>query len=284
MSISSPESLFFDSKNIFALAQDHYENFPVASLLIPKKHRHALHTIYAFARMADDFADEPVFEGKREQALAFWREQLACCTQQRSQNELFAKLGQVINGYDLPISCFHRLLDAFEQDVRQNRYAGWDDLMAYAALSANPVGQLYLRIFGYADPNMDYYSDCICSALQLTNFWQDISVDLEKNRVYLPQDDLESHGIKEDHIYQRESSADFEEMMLLLIDRTQKMFDVGEMLLPMLSGRLRWEIKVIWLGGVKMLAKVKCQRGRLLTSRPSFSKIEKASLFLRVWF
>ena len=171
------------------LATRHYENFPVASWLVPSDKRDALAVIYAFARCADDFADEPGIEG-RLAALAEWRSNLERCFAGKADHPVFVALGDVIERFSLRYEHFENLLCAFESDVQANRHPDFASLLAYCRHSANPVGRLVLELFGHRDPDLFALSDSICTALQLTNFWQDVAVDLKMDRVYLPAEDM----------------------------------------------------------------------------------------------
>jgi len=266
------------------LAQNHYENFPVASFFIRPKQRKAICAVYAFARMADDFADEPAFEGTRSQALKHWRASLEACAGGEAKDGLFKALSEVIQEHNLPVSLFHDLLDAFEQDLVQSRYQSWEGLMDYASKSANPVGRIYLRIFGHDDAQMDAYSDAICTALQFTNFWQDLSVDLPINRLYIPLALMDDCGVDAGDVLAQQASDSFDSLMVELIEKTQALYDQGRELLPMLDGRLRREIGLIVCGGQAMLSKVRAHKGTLLVKRPKLNALEKASLALRMWW
>ena len=179
------------------LARTHYENFPVASLLVPRDKRDALAAIYAFARAADDFADEPGVEGRLE-ALAGWRHRLYQCVEGESDHPTFVALGDTIHKHRLSVSNLDNLLRAFEMDVTVRRQQNCDSLLLYSTCSANPVGRLMLELFHHRDPELFALSDNICTALQLTNFWQDVRIDLERDRVYLPLDDLARFGLSVD--------------------------------------------------------------------------------------
>ena len=171
------------------LARRHYENFPTASYLVPRDKRDALAAVYAFARCADDLADEPGIEGRLEQ-LAEWRQKLVECYVGKAEQPVFIALRDTIERFRLSQENFENLLRAFESDVRANRHANFLSLLAYCSCSANPVGRLVLELFDHREPELFILSDHICTALQLTNFWQDVAVDLERDRIYLPLEDL----------------------------------------------------------------------------------------------
>lgn len=231
------------------LARAHYENFPVASLLLPPAMRHHVAAVYAFARVADDFADEGGLEpGQRLRLLDGWESRLLAAAagappQPAPQHgepvvapQIFLALGHTISTHALPVDLFQDLLSAFRQDVIVNRYETWVALMDYCRRSANPIGRLVLRIAGYGDPGLARLSDCICTALQLTNFWQDIAQDAERGRVYLP---AEAHrgGVP----------------MLDAVARTRALFMEGRPLCDAVGGRLAYELKATWLGGMRLL-------------------------------
>ncbi len=190
------------------LVRRHYENFPVASLLVPRDKRDALAAIYAFARSADDFADEPGVEGRLE-ALADWRRRLYACVEGEVDHPTFLALGDTIQKHRLSLTNLDNLLRAFEMDVTVNRHQNFESLLQYSTCSANPVGRLMLELFDHRDPELLALSDNICTALQLTNFWQDVRIDLERDRVYLPLDDLASFDLSVDILkrWKLESSA-----------------------------------------------------------------------------
>ena len=176
------------------MTRAHYENFPVASWLLPAGIRPFVGSIYAFARTADDFADEPGLEPQERLAkLDDWRKRLDACLS-APEGPIFEALAETIRQFDIPMPLLEALLDAFCQDVRQSRPATFEELIDYSKRSANPVGRLVLILFGYADDQLFEESDAICTALQLTNFWQDIAVDFTRGRIYLPQQEMAKHG------------------------------------------------------------------------------------------
>ncbi len=176
------------------LATHHYENFHVVSFLLPKRLHQDFYNVYAFCRWADDLGDEIGDPAESLRLLGWWREELEAMYAGRTQHPVFVALEGTARKYDLPKQLFADLISAFEQDQRVTRYANWDELFGYCRCSANPVGRLVLRLCGYSDAERDRMSDATCTALQLANFWQDVTVDLEKDRVYLPLDVLARHG------------------------------------------------------------------------------------------
>lgn len=260
------------------LARSHYENFPVASFWIPASKRDAIHAVYAFARCADDFADEPQYEGRRMELLQSWRACLEAQTHDCIAPELFDQLHKVMHAYELPVSLFHDLLDAFEQDVSVSKYPDLTSLHAYAAKSANPIGRLYLRIMGIENTKAFEWSDAICTALQFANFWQDVSVDLTKDRVYLPQDVMDQHGLSTEDLRRGIADQRYQDMLKELVQYTQELFESGKPLLNFVEGRFRIELKLIWLGGMKILDKIAGQSYKTLGRRPRLQAIDKCLL------
>ncbi|MEZ4819738.1 MAG: squalene synthase HpnC [Bdellovibrionota bacterium] len=279
--VSMTSQHIHDYQSYSRLARDHYENFPVASWLISAKYRQSLHAIYAFARTADDYADEAMFDGRRMEELKKWRHLLDECIAGNAKDPLFLTLADTIEKHALPHALFYDLLDAFEQDVQQSEYANWSGIVDYARRSANPIGRLYLSIHGYRHEQLNVYSDAICSALQFTNFWQDVSVDLEKKRVYIPTNIMQGFGYSLERLYQRDENQAFTQVIQYLVAQTQTMFDEGKKLIPLLDGRLQKEIAMIVLGGEMILQKIKKQRYCVLSQRPMIKKKDKLYMLLR---
>lgn len=252
-----------------AINRAHYENFPVASILMPSRLRPAVHAIYAFSRVADDFADEAEFEGRRMEFLNQWESQL---TQETPLHPVFLALKDARQKHDLPLGLFVDLLHAFKQDVIKNRYANFAELLDYCRYSANPVGRLVLHLFEEASDENLAASDKICTALQLTNFWQDVAVDLEKDRIYLPQEDLRNFSITEDELFSGNLSEKFTSLMHFEMDRTRKIFLEGAVLGMKLKGRLGVEIRLTWLTGMTVLKKIRHVIFDVFQKRPELHK------------
>lgn len=246
-------------KNAQILASSHYENFPVAGLLIPKNLRQDVAIIYWFARTADDLADENEFPAEhRMEALDAFEERFHALMNGAYQNDFEAALHATIQSRNLTPELFLALLTAFRQDVVKKRYATMHELMDYCSRSANPVGRLLLELYGIRDAAAAERSDAICTALQLTNFWQDVSVDILKGRIYVPQDYMEEYGVTVEMFHRKgDTSAELRLCMAELISYTETLFEKGEGLLPYLSFRFRWEIALTIEGGRKILAKIK---------------------------
>ncbi len=241
----------------------HYENFPVASLFMPRRLRAATRVIYWFARSADDIADEghaPTEE--RLASLQAYREELHRIERgEPAQTELFLNVGTVIAQHQLPVSAFHDLLDAFMQDVSKTRYADFSEVMSYCKKSANPVGRLMLALYGDHDARHQAYSDAICSALQLLNFLQDIAVDYDKQRIYLPQTDLARYHISEAQIARHDASGTWSPFMLAQIERVRRLLQAGAPLGVALKGRIGLEMRLIISGADIALGKLHKARG-----------------------
>jgi squalene synthase HpnC len=253
---------------------DHYENFPVASLLVPQRLRRPVETIYRFARSADDIADEgDASPEERLAALATYQAELdRIATGAAPQTPLFLALADVIRQNALPIQLFRDLLDAFAQDVVKKRYADFPELLDYCRRSANPVGRLVLHLFGRTEARHLEQSDCICSALQLVNFWQDVAVDWQKDRVYIPQSDLPRFSIGEADIAAGHWSANWAALIDFQIDRTRELMLRGAPLVHDLPGRLGWEIRLTVQGGLRILERLRRVRGNVFQHRPRLGK------------
>jgi len=262
----------------------HYENFPVASLLLPRELRAPVGVIYRFARTADDFADEgndppEVRLGK----LQGFRVELEGISSGRiPESPLFAGVARLVHEYGLPLPLFHDLLDAFSQDVVKNRYADIAEVLDYSRRSANPVGRLLLQLFRKDSPENCKFSDRICSALQLINFWQDVGIDYEtKNRIYLPQDEMRRFGVGEEHLRQRLCDPAFRDLMRFQTDRTRQMMLEGQALVRRLDGRFRLEIAITVQGGLRILEKLGRAQYDMFRRRPVHKWYDWPLLFLR---
>ncbi|TAM80687.1 MAG: squalene synthase HpnC [Acidobacteria bacterium] len=271
------------------MARHHYENFPVASLLVPRGKRDALAAIYAFARSADDFADEPGVEGRLE-SLADWRGKLYACLEGEVEHPTFLALGDTIHKHHLSVSNLDNLLRAFEMDVTVNRHQNFESLLNYSKYSANPVGRLMLELFGHRDPELFAFSDNICTALQLTNFWQDVRIDLERDRVYLPLEDLARYGLSVDTLKRRklESSVQADSgmeqrwrgLMALEAKRTWQLFNNGKPLPERVVPQLRRQLRLTWLTGTSILARIEAVDYDVFHRRPRLRPFD----FVRLYF
>ncbi|HJU44573.1 MAG TPA: squalene synthase HpnC [Vicinamibacterales bacterium] len=249
------------------LAQSHYENFPVASWLLPERLRPHIAAIYAFARRADDFADEPGrTPDERLFLLREWRAQLH---KRGDPFPEFVALHDTIDRFELPVQLFDNLLDAFIQDVTKSRYATWPDVLDYCRRSANPVGRLVLRISGYNDDRLDRASDAVCTALQLTNFWQDLAVDWSRGRLYVPEETWRAHAADPQSFDQRTITPQWAAALGECASRTRSLFETGRPICDGVGGRLRYELRATWLGGVRVLKRLERSGFDVFGQRPA---------------
>ncbi len=270
------------------LARSHYENFPVGSVLVPRRLRKHFYSIYAFARTADDFADEGYNHGyteeERLELLERWHDLLRLSEGGRATHPVFVSLKETRKRFDLPLELFEDLLSAFKQDVTTRSYASFEQLVDYCQRSANPVGRLILMLFGYRSDELFTLSDYICTALQLANHWQDVRVDLAKDRVYLPQEDLSHFGLSIKGFRRQPLPGGFKDLLAFEIARTRELFRRGKPLCTIVKGRLGLELRAIWLGGWKILDLIEQADYDVFRSRPSITgkdKIDILSLALR---
>ena len=234
------------------IARSHYENFPVASRFVSKKIRKYVWAIYAFARIADDYADEPGFTlAERMDNLNQWEQYLDECYNGNPTHRVFAALAETIERFQIPIELLQNLLSAFRSDITVKRYETFEDLLAYCRNSANPIGRIILLLFNYRSETMMQFSDSICTALQLTNFWQDVSLDLQKDRVYIPLEELEEFGYSEQYLFNQKCNNQFRNLMAFQVQRTAQLFVAGKPLLAMVDKDLSTELKLTWNGGTE---------------------------------
>jgi phytoene synthase len=262
------------------LARRHYENFPTASYLVPRDKRDALAAVYAFARYADDVADEPGVENRLEK-LADWHAKLAACYEGKIGHPVFLALRHSADRFCLSRENFENLLRAFESDVVVNRHPDFSSLLAYCKCSANPVGRLVLELFGYHDPRLFELSDNICTALQLTNFWQDVAIDCSRDRIYLPQEDMARFKYTIDDLRARCSDTRWQELLAFEIARTRELFERGRCLPEEVQPKLRTQLRMTWLGGSSILSKIEAVSYDIFRRRPSLSKWDFLRLYLR---
>ena len=249
---------------------NHYENFPVASLLLPAHLRRPVQLIYAFARQADDFADEgDAPAALRLARLAEFSSQLdAIENGTKPRTPLFVNLAEIVREFELPLGLLRDLLSAFSQDVVKSRYANFAELLDYCRRSANPVGRLMLHLYRATEPRNMIWSDNICSSLQLINFWQDVEIDYRKNRIYLPGDDMAQYAVTEAHILGRNADKSWCDLMRFEIDRTRDMLLTGAPLGQVLPGRIGLELRMIVMGGKRVLDKLQASGGDVFRHRP----------------
>lgn len=263
-----------------AINKNHYENFPVASLLVPKKLRRYINTVYAFARIADDFADEKEFDGARMEKLVDWELKLRSMSSHKPTHPVFIALKETVLRFRIPLSLFENLLTAFKMDVVVKRYQNFDQVLGYCRYSANPVGRIILYLFGYPAPKFLEYSDYICTALQLTNFWQDIAIDLEKDRIYIPLEDLNRFGYTETELKEKIYNDNFKRLLFFQLEKTQELFERGKALCGKIPGRLGLELKMTWLGGTTILKKMS-NESNVFLNRPVLKKKNLLGLFIK---
>lgn len=261
----------------------HYENFPVASLLLPRALREPVSVIYRFARTADDFADEgDDAPAQRLEKLQGYRIELEGIQAGRlPATPLFQDLARVAREHALPLQMFHDLLDAFSQDVLKRRYADFAEVLDYARRSANPVGRLLLQLFRKSTAETCALSDRICSALQIINFSQDIEIDYAKERIYLPQDEMRRFGVAEDQIAARRCDGPFRDLLRFQAERARRMMLEGAPLLRHLDGRLRLEIAITVQGGLRILEKLEYAGYDVFRHRPRHRWYDWPLLFFR---
>ncbi|MBD3669486.1 MAG: squalene synthase HpnC [Gammaproteobacteria bacterium] len=268
------------------IAKQHYENFPVASIFLPRRLRPAVTVIYCFARNADDLADEgDISQEERLSALDMMGEELEKIQNKESSDDpVFIALADVINKYEIPIEPFYDLLSAFRQDVTKTRYRDFGELMSYCRRSANPVGRILLYLYSEANERNIALSDGICSALQLINFLQDIEQDYrENNRIYLPLEEMQKYHVTEMHIRNRLSDYSVKRLLDFQIERARKMLKAGAPLATQLGGRIGFELKLIIFGGTRILYRLHNQDGSYF-SRPRLRTRDKAWVLWRSLF
>jgi len=248
----------------------HYENFPVASLLLPRRLRAPIEVIYRFARSADDIADEGADpDDVRLRRLSVYREALERIAAGETPAEpLFADVARIVRQHALPLPLFGDLISAFAQDVSQKRYADFPQLLDYCRRSANPVGRLLLHLFKRTSETDLAGSDAVCSALQLINFWQDVELDFAKGRVYLPQDEMAGHGVSERHIAEQRCDAAWVSLMKFQTERARAMIVRGQPLARSLPGRMGLEIRATIQGGLRILEKIENANYDVFRRRP----------------
>ena len=263
------------------LATHHYENFHVVSFLLPKALHQDFYNVYSFCRWADDLGDEIGDTQESLRLLAWWRSELEAMYRGDTCHPVFVALRGTVERLGIPITPFANLITAFEHDQRVTRYANWDEVFAYCVNSANPVGHLVLYLCGYKDAERQALSDFTCTGLQLANFWQDVSVDLLKDRVYLPLNLLEKYGYTVDELFEGKEDGRFRDVMRDAVVVAEDLFHKGLPLIPTLDRRLALDITLFSRGGMKILEKIKDQNYNVLHRRPHISKAERAVLLIK---
>ena len=276
------------------IAACHYENFPVASWLLPPRLRPHVAAVYAFARVADDFADEARYQGQSLKRLENWRKSLWECAAAEASgaatHPIFIALAKTLREHRLPVQLLDDLLTAFTMDVTRRRVADWEELLTYCRYSANPVGRLVLALFGIRDPQLERQSDCLCTGLQLTNHWQDLGIDAARGMFYVPQTLLRQFQVTEEEIQSYRVPATgpvsdrFRGLMTELVSRARRLFDEAEPLPRRVPGRLKWELQATLLGGRSILDRIEAAGYDVFRKRPSFNGLDKIALLTRSFF
>ncbi len=263
------------------LTRTHYENFTVGSLLLPKAIRQHVSNLYAYSRTVDDLGDEA--EGDRLDLLLQWREDLERCYDGEPRHPVMIALQHTIQRYRIPREPFLKLIEANRMDQEISRYETFLDLLHYCDHSANPCGRLFLYIFDYRDEERQRLSDYTCTALQLANFWQDISRDWRMGRVYIPLEDMEAYGVSEEQFARRAFDDNFRRLMAFQVKRTRRIFRQGAQLLDHLEGHAKVDVALFTRGGMAILDAIEKQDYDVLARRPSLSRFKKAHLLLSTW-
>lgn len=260
------------------MAATHYENFPVASLLLSPESRDPIAALYAFARTADDFADEDKYKGRRLQEINRWEKGLHAAIKTQKSPAILQAFAHTVKKFKIPLSLPLDLLKAYRMDLTQKRYKTWKDVLYYCKHSANPVGRMVLYISGVQEEKLHRYSDFICTGLQLINFWQDTVVDLGRNRVYYPQAELKKAGVLEKDLLALKDSPAVRILAKNVLDYTDSYFQKGYPLLNRVSGRLRLELRATYWGGQGILNKMRKIDYNVLENRPVWNAFDKVSL------
>jgi hydroxysqualene synthase len=273
-----------------ALARSHYENFPVASRLLPAAMRPHVAAVYAFARIADDMADEGEAPAEERLAgLSAWERRLHATLERADAQPtvgdrddlILVAVAHTIRQLDLPPSLFDDLISAFGQDTMTTRYDSWPALFDYCRRSANPVGRLVLRIAGHRDGRLDRSSDAFCTALQLTNFWQDLGRDWTAGRLYVPREVYARFGASEDQLRTGDVDQAWTRAMDECVRVTKELFQQGRAVCDGVVGRLRYELRLTWLGGRRVLDRVEARGARMLTERPTLGVVDLPPMLAR---
>jgi squalene synthase HpnC len=262
------------------LATHHYENFHVVSFLLPKHLRQDFYNVDSFCRWADDLGDEMGDRDESLKLLRWWREELEAMYSGDANHPVFVALRSTVRKFEIPMEPFSRLIQAFEQDQNVNRYETWDDVFGYCVNSANPVGHLVLYLCGYRDAERQRLSDSTCTALQLANFWQDVTVDLEKDRIYLPLSLMRKYGYSVDELFAGQFNPQFEQVMREAVSIASDLFKRGLPLIRSVDRRLAFDLELFSRGGMRVLDKIRSQSYNVLEARPTVSKWERIAILL----
>jgi phytoene synthase len=265
-----------------ARVKAHYENVPVG-LFVPRDKRPYVHALYAFARAADDFADEPAYAGCRTEKLDEWEARLRGAYRGEAEDPIFIALGETVRRLEIPERLLLDLLSAFRQDVVKSRYESWDELLDYCRRSADPVGRLVLIVFGQRAPELTPLSDAICTGLQLANHWQDLAIDLQKDRIYVPRELMARFGVDEAALRAGAGGAGYRALMAELVARTRALFARGRPLCDLVTRQLRFELRLTWLGGSGILDGIEAVDYDVFRRRPRHGALAKLGLAWRAW-
>ena len=263
------------------LARSHYENFSVASWFLPERLRQHFFNVYAYCRISDDLGDEVGNSAASLQLLDQWETELNACYDGHPRHPVFVALAETVRKFEIPKHEFADLLTAFRQDQSVSRYETFDDLLGYCRYSANPVGHLVLYLCGYRDSERQQLSDFTCTALQLANFWQDVSADFGKGRIYIPLEDMRRFGVSEDVIQCGDNASSFCEMLKFEVERAREWFAQGMPLIAKVDRKLATDIELFSSGGREILNAIERQQYAVLGRRPAISKTRKLALVAR---
>lgn len=263
------------------LARSHYENFSVATWFLPRRLRQHFYNVYAYCRISDDLGDETGDAALSLHLLDEWEAELNACYEGDPRHPVFVALAGTVREFNIPRQTFADLLTAFRQDQRVTRYETFADLLGYCRNSANPVGHLVLYLCGYRDAERQQLSDFTCTALQLANFWQDVTPDHHKGRIYLPLEDLRAYRVTESEIAEKNNSAQFRELMRFEVQRAREWFDHGFPLVEKVDRELAIDLELFSRGGQEILNAIERQNYAVLGNRPAISKSRKLFLVAR---
>jgi len=263
------------------LARTHYENFPVASLLLPRSLRQHFANVYAYCRWADDLGDETGDADRSLELLGWWRGELDRCYDGEATHPVFVALHETIGRYEIPREPFADLISAFEQDQRVLRYETFDELLDYCRRSANPVGRIVLHLCEQVSEQTYAWSDSICTGLQLANFWQDVDRDFDIGRVYLPAEDRQRFDYRDEDLDNRVTNEAFLKLMQFEVERAREFLQAGLPLVEVMPGRLRVDIDLFVLGGLQILREIERIGFRVWDQRPVVTRSQAMQLFAR---
>lgn len=263
------------------LATHHYENFHVVSVLLPKRLHQDFYNVYSFCRWADDLGDEIPDTAEALRLLKWWRGEVDAMCSGVKKHPVFVALEPTMRRHDLDPVLLHDLITAFERDQTVTRYQNWDEVLDYCKYSANPVGRLVLGLCGYQGTERRLLSDATCTALQLANFWQDVTVDLKKDRIYIPLEVMAKHGYREEELFQLRFDGRFRLVMQEIVGVARGLFEQGLPLTRMVDRRLSIDLTLFSRGGMFILDKIERQDFNVLAARPKISKTERVGILLK---